>query len=397
MLTKQQMLWKATQYTILPLVNLGISLTKKNIWLYRKDLEGLAERMFEINPGFAVKVANNYLKTLPTKMYHRHKFEKKYRMKPVISAIINPGDYCQLACEGCATQQIIDRNKKVMSYSTMETIAAQLRAIGGRTIYDIGGESLHKKSKETVTRFIKEHKDMFFAVFTNGIELDHEFAKLVSDQANVALFLSCDGIGDVSEQTRGVNSFRHVEKAMGILQKERVPYGVSFTVRRNNYQHLSCKETIRYFESEGALALFYVPFIPSNGDREHMLSTEEKTTLNKNLSGITSKLAIFNYADLTSFRYCRAGTKHMYIDVNGDVSPCFTMGLRVGNIHNQKLEEILNSDFMKEYYQLKEKKGPTCLALSSATEILELAEKYSITQTNTILCNFAKPRILTSL
>jgi sulfatase maturation enzyme AslB (radical SAM superfamily) len=227
---------------------------------------------------------------------------------------------------------------------------------------------------------------MFFAIFTNGIGLDKSIAEVARKNGNVGFFLSCNGINEESNKTRGEGSYAFIDRSMKILHDTGVPFAISFTVMKENYLHISDPDVIHFFENRGAVSLFYISHIPANGNRL-MPDSVQQIELSNRLN-IKTKVILFNYADLTTFGYCRAGYRHVFIDADGTVSPCFTMGINMGNVHKRTLEEIITSDFSLEYRKLKKHVGPLCMAMHAPREVLELARKMGISETNPILHNF---------
>ena len=367
-----------TKAAISALAGAVIYLTDKGSWEKRGRLREVGERFYNINPRFA-KFGLDYLRAYPAQTLKKRAFRKKYGFSPPTSININPGDKCPLACKGCAT--VYERTNKSLPYETVENLAFQLKNLGARKITFSGGEPLAPDSYKTVYRMIDKFPHFFFTVFTNGIYMQDDIAALMEEKMNTFVFVSVDGLGEQSDASRGHNTFKHAVRAMETLQRHKVAYGVSLTVRKSNYQSVLEDETLRFFEDRDALLLFYLPFLPfdpSLGDER--LTTEEQEFFSTKLEESLSRRKIlgFDYTRPLGQPACRAGTRDFYVSSHGDVGPCFAITYSLGNIFKQSLEEIITSPPATAFRKLKDEKPDQCLAITATEEVLRVAQEHDL-------------------
>jgi radical SAM protein with 4Fe4S-binding SPASM domain len=375
----------AASAALLPFVNLALRGAKPGLWVHRETLKRLGNRMLTGNKEYAVRFTAKWLESFPQKMEHRFDFYFRHGHFPINSIILNPGNYCQLACDNCVSAGIRGAAEREMTEETMQTSIDNGRSLGTRSVYFMGGEPLHPKLKERVLGAVRENPDMFFVAFTNGIGLDERAARL-AQSANLVYVLSCDGLGPVNDAIRGRGSFAAIDRASRLLEEEGVAYAVSCDVRQANYNHLASEGFVRYFDRRGATALFFIGYLPVSGEhRGIMLSPKQERSFSERLSALeqSSGAVLFNYANLTRMYSCRSGSKHIYIDTDGSVSPCFTLDIVAGNVREQSLERIITSPFFEEYLSFKERCAPgTCVAVCHPDGIASLAQKHGLPTTN---------------
>jgi MoaA/NifB/PqqE/SkfB family radical SAM enzyme len=370
----------------------ALYLARKDLWFHRKRFKQVADKMYDINPKFSTRVVFKYCLRQPIMTKKRKDFKEKHGFRPPISMIVNPGDYCQLKCKKCANEEEKKGKKNVPTYSALKRIALEMQNIGARHIILMGGDPLHPTSKESVSNLLDNFPNMMFTMFTNGIGLDKDFANLIYERANCSILLSCDGLREVSDTRRGKGSFEGVERASSILHERKVPYGISITVMNYNLDHLGNKEFVKYFEKKGAVAGFFVPFMPLDGAyKESMPTKKQREQFSEKLKELEKEvnMALFSYNDLTNLSVCRAGTKHMYVNSRGDVSPCFAITYKTGNIFENSLEEIVTTPFAREFREIHKDVEKGCVAMKAPIEIIELANKHVVKSSCSYIQNYA--------
>ncbi|MBR9693406.1 radical SAM protein [Candidatus Woesearchaeota archaeon] len=367
----------------IPLMRAGLYTMKPSIWGHHSLLEEIALRAVEANPSLTRRLIASYLKTLPSKMWNRIEFNSRNGFWPPNSLIVNPGDYCQLSCDGCVTDQIRVGEKKVMSYETMTRSAEQIMEIGGRMMIFMGGDPLHPKQEQNVMRVIDENPSMVFTLFTNGVNLQDHHIETFMKRANTIVMLSTDGLYEVNDAIRcgrpgGKGSFEYIEAAADRLHEHNLPFALSASVRQSNADNISSDEFMRFFADRGAIAAFFVGYIPTTGDYQtHMLRQNQLGEFSERLADaqLRTNIMLFNYANLTNMYGCRAGLKHLYVEADGAVSPCFALDVAFGNINKDSLDEILSVKFASFRKMRENLPYSACIATTAADAVEMLAQK----------------------
>jgi len=343
------------------------------------ELAAISQRIFDINPRLFLRTAWKYSRVLDVKQ-KRDSFRIKNGMSSPRGLIINPTDYCQLQCDGCFTSSERE-NLNTLEYEAMHYTIGQAREMGTFVITFMGGDPLHPSSVDNVYSAIQDIPDMLYFIITNGIGFQDRFIESGLQNPNHLFFFSCNGLKEVSEQSRGIGSFDSIESVTKDMCRNKIPYGISTTVRHDNWEHLSSKDFVQYFSNLGAVSIQYFPYAPTDGRYvDKMLNKSERKMFKSRLEDLRqdTDVVLMEYTDALNLNGCKAGRDRMFLGTNGDVSPCFMRGLNIGNIHDQPLEHIVTSDFVKEFRTMHRHSPTSCLAYTSTQQILDLAHKHDI-------------------
>ena len=87
-----------------------------------------------------------------------------------------------------------------------------------------------------------------FIPFTNGTLIDENFIEDMLRVKNLVPAISVEGFGDATDDRRGQGVFEKVEKAMALLKKNKLPFGLSTCYTRANVDVISSEEYIDYVD-----------------------------------------------------------------------------------------------------------------------------------------------------
>jgi len=203
---------------------------------------------------------------------------------------------------------------------------------------------------------------------TNGILLDNSWIRFLK-QEDWLLGVSLDGNGaqhDTYRKTHaGYGTFKETRRALQLLQSENVPYNV--LVLLNDVNIKDPKTLYNYLKNEGHRYLQFLPCIEfdKSGERTGYSITPEEygwflvevfdewvkdipdvfvrdfeDILIKEVTGVSPNCV-----------YSECG-KYLVIEYNGDVYPCdffVEPELRLGNIYEDSLEEILEGERFSDF------------------------------------------------
>jgi len=180
---------------------------------------------------------------------------------------------------------------------------------------------------------------------------------------------------------------------MDRLHKAKIPYGISFTVREHNQDHLSDPETLKFFNDNGAVVALFFPYGPANGwYKGVMMTSKERAAFDERIKHIQDEtpMVLINYVDRLKYAGCAAGRGHFYVRSSGEVLPCFTTSFSMGNVKETPLEQIITSPAARQFRELHEEGGNACLVLNLPHRIMDLARQQNLPQTDPTVANVAR-------
>jgi MoaA/NifB/PqqE/SkfB family radical SAM enzyme len=234
----------------------------------------------------------------------------------------------------------------------MDKIIREAKSIGTYQITLLGGEPL-LRIQELLVLF-KNHPDIGFQVFTNGLLMNQDIALALAGLGNVAIALSIEGFQQETDTRRGEGSFDAVLQAMDFLKMAGVLSAFSVTVTRQNLDVVTSDEFIMKMISNGCIYGWYFLYLPVGGcpTTSSMLTPDERRTLRDRIINLRRKypiLLVDFWHDGKITHGCMAGgKKYLHINANGDVEPCVFAHFAVDNINDKSLIEVLQSSFFKE-------------------------------------------------
>ena len=88
--------------------------------------------------------------------------------------------------------------------------------------------------KNDLLKLAAAHQNSVFHLFTNGTLIDEAFADDMLRVGNFAPAISVEGYGEETDMRRGKGTFKAVMKAMEILKRKRLLFGMSTCYHRKN-------------------------------------------------------------------------------------------------------------------------------------------------------------------
>ena len=189
--------------------------------------------------------------------------------------------------------------------------------------------------------------------------------------------VSLDGLPETHDKIRGIGSFERTLKSVKKLAEYGISHNIMYTVNALNYTELI--PLIKYLDELGICTDFTFDFMVENfncRDEGMMIEATQafdliedygEISLNLRQKNSTVKLrekcnlskvwllknqVISNKEGLeeTFCDGCSNGLYGLAILPNGDVYPCRRLGIKIGNLYEQTLEEIfLNNPIMKKF------------------------------------------------
>ncbi len=237
--------------------------------------------------------------------------------------ILSVTNDCNLSCRGCyACAQEREREQE-MTIAEIKRIVREAVASGVGIIFLAGGEPL---MKEQILDLPREHKDTLFVMFTNGLLIDEELMIEISKIRNLVPAFSIEGDEQTTDERRGQGVFRAVDSVMKMLDRNKVMFGASITLTRENYGMVMNPAYLDMLEQSGCRTLFMIEYVPCEGDPEKCLTAEQKEDLLRQVQIIQrdyNMLPVALPGDEEKFGGClAAGRGFLHVSSTGNVEAC---------------------------------------------------------------------------
>lgn len=301
-----------------------------------------------------------------------------------LSIGVGPSSFCNLKCSYCAAHGVAATklNKSLLKYDdfckaidSLSKFQSQISAIS----FSDNGEPLINKDIANMVRYAKEvGKIQSAKIFTNGILLTNQVSEALIDAGLDVLRLSIQGVS--SEQYFSLCGVKiNYDKLL-----ENIEYFYNYRNKVNSKciifvktfdQSLKTKEDEdKYYSDFGNICdqISLETIIP--------VSTEEYDLPEK----ITTDTNIMKQK-VEKSNVCPQPFYTMYIRSNGNVTPCcaadpeFSPDLLLGNVANDSLYDMWNSDKLKSIYKcqlkLESYKLPTCKTCLSTTYTIQEVDR----------------------
>lgn len=293
--------------------------------------------------------------------YKRAEFIKKHGFRPPVFLTISPGRACNLRCKGCYADSGKEFPEK-LNYDIFSKVINDAKKLWGSSFFVItGGEPLlYQSNGKTILDIYKENSDCYFLMYTNGTLINKKMAKRLADLGNVTPAISVEGFKKETDERRGKGVFEKILSAMENLREVGVPFGISFTVMRDNTDIPLSEEFFDfYFEKQKAIYVWMFQYMPiGRGYTLDLMPTpEQRLKLFKKEWQLVRERDIFiadfwNSATLTD-GCIAAGRGYFYIDWNGNIVPCAFFPYSTDNIYDiykkgKNLNDVFHSKFFSE-------------------------------------------------
>jgi MoaA/NifB/PqqE/SkfB family radical SAM enzyme len=194
-------------------------------------------------------------------------FRARFGFDPPGFMTISPAKRCNLHCRGCYANSATEKDQ--IDYNVFSRVIREMRELwGSRFTVISGGEPLmYRWNGKGVMDIYREHPDSLFLMYTNGTLINDKIAKEMAELGNVTPAISVEGMKELTEQRRGKGVFEKITRAMKILKRHRVTYGISITATRYNAEEIVSDEFIDYyFNKLGAAYAWVFHYMPIGRD-----------------------------------------------------------------------------------------------------------------------------------
>lgn len=305
-----------------------------------------------VDPGVRNKLVENFMiNATMTGGKRREKLENEKGIHIPWAILMDPTSACNLHCTGCWAADY--GNKLNLDYDMLDNIVKQANETGTYFFVLSGGEPLVRK--KDVIRLCEEHSDSEFLAFTNGTLIDEAFADEMLRVKNFIPAISIEGFEEATDSRRGKGTYQAVCRAMEILKRKKLAFGISCCYTSQNVDVIGSEEYIDDMIAKGAKFAWFFTYIPVGKEAvpELMVNPEQREFMYHQIRKFRETKSIFTMDFWNDGEYvqgCIAGGRfYLHINANGDIEPCAFIHYSNCNIHDTTLLEAYQSPLFREY------------------------------------------------
>ena len=218
-----------------------------------------------------------------------------------------------------------------------------------------GGEPLVRK--KDIIRLCGAHSDCEFSAFTNGTLIDEEFAGEMLRVKNFVPAISVEGFEEATDDRRGHGTYAAVVRAMDILKRHKLPFGISCCYTSRNADVIGSEEYFDQMVDWGAKFAWFFTYMPvgKNAVPELMVSADQRAFMYRRIREFRHTKPIFTmdfWNDGEFVGGCIAGARsYLHINAAGDIEPCAFIHYADSNIREKTLLEAYKSPLFMAYHK----------------------------------------------
>ncbi len=314
---------------------------------------------------------NNYIPPFPSRAIgahfrgYREMSEGKFSSQTAIISLTNK---CCCNCKICYNRNYAGEE---MSLVQIKKIIQEVQELGFFRIALSGGEPTLRKDLEEIINSIDDRS--FPVLLTNGIGLTIKRAKAFKKAGLRVIKISLDHYekNKVDEKRGFAGAFDGAISAINISKKIGLYVVVTIVITKDILNSEEIYKYIDFVEKIGGDEVFIMEpkpyfileekYLLNNKDKDKLYKLQLEINRNKKRK-IT--VSVYNY-HTHSFKFgCNAGSRYLYINAMGGVSPCPSVGLSFGNIKNESI-----TDIYKKIKNLLPYPRKHCLFVSTKREV----------------------------
>lgn len=280
------------------------------------------------------------------------KVKKEHDCNVPWAILMDPTSACNLHCIGCWAAEY--GSKLNMSYETLDDIVRQGTELGVFFYIFSGGEPLVRK--RDIIRLCEAHPDCEFLSFTNGTLIDEAFADEMLRVKNFVPAISVEGFEEETDSRRGDGTYAAVARAMEILKRKKLAFGISCCYTSKNAEIIGSEEYFDDMIAKGAKFAWLFTYMPVGAEAvpELMATAAQREFMYHQIRKFRETKPIFTmdfWNDGEYVKGCIAGGRcYLHINANGDIEPCAFIHYADCNIKDNTLLEALQAPLFMQYH-----------------------------------------------
>lgn len=282
----------------------------------------------------------------------QEEYREKYGCNIPWTILLDPTSACNLHCTGCWAAEY--GNKLNLTYDEIDDIIRQGKELGVYMYIYTGGEPLVRKND--LIKLCEKHSDCVFLCFTNATLIDEEFADEMLRVGNFVPAISLEGFEAATDGRRGNGVFKKVIKAMELLRRKKLLFGISACYTSANFESITSEDFFDNMIDMGAYFIWYFHYMPVGNDAspELLPTPEQRKETYRRIRHYRETKPLFAMDFQNDAEYvggCIAGgRRYFHINANGDIDPCVFIHYSDSNIREKTILEALQSPIMMAYH-----------------------------------------------
>lgn len=272
---------------------------------------------------------------------------------------------CNLKCKHCFNSTYREQENEIvfMPIEKIKYTIEKCLSYGLSTFFISGGEPFLHPDIISIIELCGQYPEVFFTLTTNGLLLDEKIINAIEKNENIGIQMSLDSLDQtVYEEQRGFGTYLDFRNALNLLVKSKIRIRLART----------CVTAININEVPDIY-----DYCVNNNITPSFLFVDKMGNACKNWQNLSlalsQKLKVINIIIEKNKQYNRSVTvpepvsscnftakvdvKALMVKYTGDIAPCqYYYQDSIGNIFNNTIEEILNYDNLKRYYEEAEKR-----------------------------------------
>ena len=294
--------------------------------------------------------------------------------------LMDPTSACNLHCVGCWAAEY--GNQMNLTYEEMDSVVTQGVEMGTYVYLFTGGELMVRKND--ILRLCEAHPDCVFTAFTNGTLIDEAFADEMLRVKNFIPAISIEGFEESTDSRRGNGTYQKIIRAMDILKRKKLPFGISCCYTRANAEVIGSEEYFDRMVEMGAKFAWFFTYMPVGHGAvpELMATAEQREMMYHKIREYRSTKPLFTIDFWNDGEYvggCIAGgRRYCHINAGGDIEPCAFMHYSDSNIREKTLLEAYRSPLFMGYHDgqpFNENMLRPCPVLDNPGKLTEIVER----------------------
>lgn len=279
-------------------------------------------------------------------------YRKKYNCNIPWAILLDPTSACNLHCTGCWAAEY--GNRLNLTFEEIDDIIRQGKEMGIYMYIYTGGEPMVRKND--LIRLCEKHSDCIFLAFTNGTLIDEKFADEMLRVKNFVPAISLEGFEEATDGRRGQGVYGKATRAMELLHRKKLPYGISSCYTRANFESITSEEYYDSLIAMGAYFIWYFHYMPVGNDAspELLPTAEQRTEMYHRIRRYRATKPLFAMDFQNDAEYvggCIAGgRRYLHINANGDIDPCVFIHYSDSNIREKTLLEAMRPPMFMAYH-----------------------------------------------
>jgi len=304
------------------------------------------------NPKESIFMAKYALASINSRKLRVQAQKNGQHIPPFLIASIT--SQCNLHCVGCYSREnnscSDNEAENQLTDGEWLKIFKDARDTGVGFILLAGGEPLMRPDIIKAAGTIPE---ILFPVFTNGTMIQQGYMNVFVKHRNLVPVLSIEGNETKTNDRRGSGVYQKLIDAMDSLNDNKILYGASITVTKNNIKEVTSKEFLDKLYKKGCKVVFYVEYVPVDKEIKGLApQEEEREYLKETLFGLRK-----TYDDMIFISFpgdekdsggcLAAGRGFFHINSRGGAEPCPFSPYSDTNLKKTPLREAINSPLFK--------------------------------------------------